>query len=77
MYAPTEYLSKRLITKGHCNNCGFDDYLLSFSRLTDDQEIRRFELQYASDYQGSIDYDLELIAGGFMDYTAFPPPVEV
>jgi len=30
VYAPTEYSSKHLITKGHCNNCGFDDIYCRF-----------------------------------------------
>jgi hypothetical protein len=71
-------LDRRLVTKGHCDNCGFDDYLWSFYNLTEEQENRRYELRHhSSEYYASDAYDLELIAAGLIKYALYPLPAEV
>jgi hypothetical protein len=76
-YPAKGHSDRRLVVKGHCNVCGFDDYLWSFYALTDEQETRRQELIYASDFWGSQAYDLELIKAGLISYALFPPTPEV
>lgn len=75
-YPATGHSDRRLVVMGHCNKCGFDDYLWSFYALTEEQEERRQELKYASDFWGSMAYDLELINVGLIRYTLFPPSPE-
>jgi hypothetical protein len=75
VFAPLGYRSRGLITKGHCDHCGFDDYLWADYRLTEDHERRRDDLK--SDYREAWAYDLELINAGLIDYVPFPPPLAV
>lgn len=75
-YPPKGYRNHELITKGHCDGCGFEDYMWSVYHLTDEQEDRRQDLMYGSDSRKARAYDLELIDAGLLDYVAFPPPVE-
>lgn len=76
-YPAKGHSDRSLVVKGHCNNCGFDDYLWSFYALTEDQEAKRQELKYSSDFWGLNAYDLELINAGLMSYALFPPSPEV
>ncbi|HLM60911.1 MAG TPA: hypothetical protein VK308_08915, partial [Pyrinomonadaceae bacterium] len=63
-YPASGYSDHRLVIKGHCNVCGFDDYLWAFYDLTEEQEERRQELRYASKFWESCAYDIELINAG-------------
>jgi hypothetical protein len=72
-YPPKGYSDRRLVTKGHCNACGFDDYLWSFYALTEEQETRRQELGFFE----RMAYEVELIEVGLIKYALFPPPPEV
>ena len=76
-YPATGYSDRRLVIMGHCNVCGFDDYLWSFNALTEEQEIRRWELKYASKFWESMAYDLDLINAGLLRYALYPPSPEV
>jgi hypothetical protein len=76
-YPATGYSDRRSVIVGHCNACGFDDYLWSFNALTEDQENRRWELKYSSKFWESMAYDLELIEAGLIRYALFPPSPEV
>ena len=76
-YPATGYSDHRLVIKGHCNACGFDDYLWSFYALTEEQEARRWELKRASKFWEGMAYDLELINAGLIRYALFPPSPEV
>ncbi len=73
VYPATGYSDRRLVTKGHCNACGFDDYLWSFYALTEEQEERRQSL----DFWECMAYELELLESGLIRYTVFPPSPEV
>ena len=76
-YPPKGSLDRRLVVKGHCNGCGFDDYLWSFYNLTEAQETQRQELIDASDFFESMAYDLSLINAGLVGLTLFPPSPEI
>lgn len=77
VYPAKGHSDRSLVVKGHCNGCGFDDYLWSFYALTEEQEAHRQELRYSSNFWGSQAYDLELINAGLMSYALFPPSPEV
>jgi len=76
-YPASGYSDHRLVIKGHCNVCGFDDYLWAFYDLTEEQEERRQELRYASKFWESCAYDIELINAGLLRYALYPPSPEV
>ena len=76
-YPASGHADKRLVIKGHCNVCGFDDYLWSFYALTEEQGERRQELRSASKYSEACAYDLELIKAGLLRYALYPPSPEV
>lgn len=76
-YPATGHADHRLVIMGHCDACGFDDYLWSFYALTEEQEARRWELKRASKFWEGVAYDLELINAGLIRYTPFPPSPEV
>ncbi len=67
------YSDQRLVTKGHCNACGFDDYLWSFYALTEEKEHRRQELGFWE----RMAYEVELIEAGLIKYSIFPTSPEV
>ena len=76
-HPPAGYQPRCMITKGHCDSCGFDDYMLEDLGLTQDHHDRRCELNDTGDYHERRTYDLELIAAGLMNYVSFPPPLEI
>ncbi len=73
VYPVKGYSDQRLVVKGHCNACGFDDYLWSYYSLTEEQECRRQELNF---WEGNA-YDLELLNAGLISYALYPPSPEV
>ena len=76
-YPASGYVDHRLVVKGHCNVCGFDDYLWAFYDLTEEQEARRQELFNSSAFWEGQAYDLQLINAGLISYTLYPPSPEV
>jgi hypothetical protein len=76
-YPATGYSDSRLVVKGHCDSCGFDDYLWFGYSLTKEQGARRQKLIYASDYWAQCAYDLKLINAGLISYVLYPPSPEV
>ena len=67
-YPVTGYADRRSVIVGHCNACGFDDFLWSHYALKDEQEEHRQELKYASKFWEWQAYDLELINAGLIKY---------
>lgn len=76
-YPATGYCDRRMVICGHCNLCGFDDYLWSYYALTEEQEFHRQQLKYASDFWGLNSYYLELLNAGLISYAVYPPSPEV
>lgn len=74
-YPAKGYEGERLVVKGHCNICGFDDYLWSFNALSDEQEERRWELR--SQFWAANDYDLSLVNQNLLRYTPWSRIEEV
>lgn len=76
-YPATGYEGERSVVKGHCNICGFDDYLWSFNALTEEQEQKRWELRMASQFWAGMEYDLSLINQNLLCYTPWSRISEV
>ena len=63
--------SHRLITKGHCDHCAFDDYFFDVTNTTKEQWHRVNELDHGAERD---DYIARLITEGVLDYVDWPPP---
>ncbi len=77
-------MAPRLIIKGHCDNCGYDDTLWDVRNLLPDQWKRLCDLSghgnhtYGPDTYHQYDYyGGWLIDNGYLQFVAWPPTKEI